>query len=207
MNRLDEQTLALAGMFQAAVLVEELANIGSCNDAALDGSYRSLFTFDAASPSEVYGEVACLHTGFDAIHDYLGGRGPTPSRNIAYYVMSMLKLASTLLRDHEKATQLADGLRDVEQRGEAFEMSRASSFQQLDGLYQQHISALQPRVIVRGSQTLLQDGSNAARIRTLLLAGIRAAVLWNQLGGSRWKLFWSRNRYVAAARELKAGDS
>ena len=204
MERLENQALALAGMFQAAVLIEELANIGSCNDAALDGCYRSLFTFDAATPGEVYGDIACLHTGFDAIQDYLGGRGPSPSRNIAYYVLSMLKLSKALLGDPQRAARLADGLREIERTGADFELSRTGCYQRIDGLYQQYVSGLQPRIIVRGSPSLLQDGDNAARIRTLLLAGIRAAVLWHQLGGSKWRLLWSRKKYVSIARALKA---
>jgi high frequency lysogenization protein len=36
----------------------------------------------------------------------------------------------------------------------------------------------------------------------LLLAGIRAAVLWQQLGGNRWSLFWSRKKYVATAHKF-----
>ena len=55
MNPLRDQTLALAGMFQAAVLIEDMATTGSCEADAFDGSFSSLFTFDAATSIEVYG--------------------------------------------------------------------------------------------------------------------------------------------------------
>ena len=42
----------------------------------------------------------------------------------------------------------------------------------------------------------LQVSSNAARIRALLLAGIRSARLWRQLGGSRWQMVFSRRRLL-----------
>ncbi|WP_243260442.1 DUF489 family protein, partial [Pseudomonas aeruginosa] len=41
-----------------------------------------------------------------------------------------------------------------------------------------------------------QVSSNAARIRALLLAGIRSARLWRQLGGSRWQMVFSRRRLL-----------
>ena len=64
------------------------------------------------------------------------------------------------------------------------------------------ISDLKPRIMVAGEQNYLLNTDTAARVRTLLLAGIRAAVLWRQLGGSKWKLLLSRKRYVSVARNL-----
>ncbi len=202
MTRIENQTLALAGIFQAAVLIDELANIGTCNDGALNGSFNSLFTFDAPSAREVFGEISCLGTGFAALDDYLGGQARGSSGNVAYYVLSTMKLATVVMRNDGLSERLLNGLSEIEKRGAEFEMSRAGMFSRIDGLYQESISNLEPRIMVRGDQSHLQNTDNAARIRTLLLAGIRAAVLWRQLGGSKWKLFLSRKKYVAAARKL-----
>ncbi len=43
----------------------------------------------------------------------------------------------------------------------------------------------------------LQQTDNAAKIRALLLAGIRSARLWRQLGGHRWQLIFSRRKLLA----------
>jgi high frequency lysogenization protein len=43
---------------------------------------------------------------------------------------------------------------------------------------------------------------NAAKIRALLLAGIRAALLWRQAGGDRWKLIFSRSAMQKEAQQL-----
>ncbi len=74
----------------------------------------------------------------------------------------------------------------------------------IDGLYQETISSISPRIIVQGDQGFLTNTDNASKIRTLLLAGIRSAVLWNQLGGSKWKLLFSRKKYLHAAQSLLA---
>lgn len=205
MNRIENQTLALAGMFQAAVLVEALASGGECNRAALDCSIDSLFTFDAASPSEVFGDTTCLGIGFDALVDYLGGQARQSGRNVAYYVMSMLKLATRLQQLRPLADTLHKGLVKAERGQREFDLPREQMMGHLDRLYQDNISPLQPRIMVRGEPAHLRDAAVAARIRALLLAGIRAAVLWHQLGGSRWRLLIRRRQYVDAARRLRDG--
>ena len=58
--------------------------------------------------------------------------------------------------------------------------------------------------MVNGSQVHLNNPENANRIRALLLAGIRAAILWRQSGGSRWKLLVQRNALLREARSLLA---
>lgn len=204
MNRVENQVLALAGMFQAAVLVDELAFRGILDDAAFEASLESLFTFDAENPQQVFGGIARLERGFRALGAYLGGEISSGSRNIAYYVLSMMKLALRLTRDGELSKIVLERLRDIEYSGVEFGLSRAALVIKIDGLYQETISDLRPRIMVAGEQNYLLNADNAARVRTLLLAGIRAAVLWRQLGGSKWKLLVSRKRYVAVARTLAA---
>ena len=43
-----------------------------------------------------------------------------------------------------------------------------------------------------------QQSDNAAKIRALLLSGIRSARLWRQLGGHRWQLIFSRRKLLDA---------
>lgn len=204
MNKLENQTLALAGMFQAATLVDELALHGKCETAEFDCSFDSLFTIEAETPREALGDIACLARGFTALSDYLGGENRSPGRNIAYYLLSMLKLSSQILRDEDLSDVLLKGLHGIDSDRTGFDMNRHSVIHKIDGLYQTCISGLSPRIIVRGEQSYLRNTDNAAKIRVLLLAGIRAAVLWQQLGGNRWSLFWSRKKYVATAQKFQS---
>ena len=202
MNKLENQTLALAGMFQAATLVDELALHGNCDPDEFNCSVDSLFTIDAETTRDALGDIACLTRGFGSLVAYLGGENLSPGRNIAYYLLSMLKLATQVMRDEKLSEVLLKGLHGIESNRVSFEMSRASVINKIDGLYQDCISDLSPRIIVRGEQNYLRNADNAAKIRALLLAGIRASVLWQQLGGNRWSLFWSRRKYVATAQKF-----
>ncbi len=204
MNQLENQTLALAGMFQAAALVDELAVHGRCDTEEFDCSFNSLFTIEAETTREALGDIPCLSRGFTAMSDYLGGQNRSPGRNIAYYLLSMLKISYQVLRNEDLSEELLTGLQRIDSSSSEFNMSRNSVINKIDGLYQDCISVLSPRIIVRGEQNYLRNNDNAARIRVLLLAGIRAAVLWQQLGGSRWRLFWSRKKYVETAQKFSS---
>ena len=113
-----------------------------------------------------------------------------------------MKIALVILRSPELSGKLFEGLQNIKNRSDEFEMSRASVINKVDALYQDNISRLEPRIMVRGEQSYLLNNDNAAKIRGLLLAGIRAAVLWKQLGGNKWRLFFGRKKYVATAREF-----
>ena len=204
MNRFENQTLALAAMFQAATLVDELALHGNCEADDFNCSFDSLFTIEAPTTREALGDIACLTRGFTALADYLGGENRSPGRNIAYYLLSMLKISHQVMRNEGLSEKLLTGLQRIESSSSEFNMSRHSVINKIDGLYQDYISSLSPRIIVRGEQNYLRNADNAAKIRALLLAGIRAAVLWQQLDGSRWKLFWARKKYVATARKFSS---
>ena len=203
MNVLENQTIALSGLFQAAQLVEQIAQTGECSGSAFDASYSSLFKIEADSTVEIFDNLDFLETGFTALADYLGGENSGSSRQVSYYVVSMMKLSSQLLSNGVTAEKVQRGLIDIQVSAREFELSRDAILARIDGLYQDQVSHLRPRIMVQGDQTYLQHSTHAARIRTLLLAGIRAAVLWHQLGGSKWKLVMNRRKYVDCAKRFR----
>jgi high frequency lysogenization protein len=56
--------------------------------------------------------------------------------------------------------------------------------------------------MIQGQPSLLTETANANRIRALLLAAIRSAVLWKQCGGRRWKYLFYRSRMMQECRQL-----
>ncbi len=202
MNSVEDQTIALAGIFQSAVLIEQLAQKGEINQAAFDCCVDSLFAFEADSTLDIFGGVAGLNRGFRALTEYLGGRGNSSGKNLAYYIMSMMKLSANLQKNTKLAGALLMELQTIQQQSMDFDMTRNALICKIDGLYQKTISHLQPRIIVRGEQNYLTNPDTAARIRALLLSGIRSTVLWYQLGGSKWKLLISRQKYIDNGKRL-----
>ena len=73
------------------------------------------------------------------------------------------------------------------------------------GIYADTLSQLRFRIKVTGSAQHLQDRQTADKVRALLLAGIRSAFLWRQLGGRRWKLVLQRRRLLVTSEALSRG--
>jgi len=72
----------------------------------------------------------------------------------------------------------------------------------LGTLYADTVSQLRPRVLVQGNPHYLAQPSVVAEIRAVLLAALRSAVLWRQLGGSPWDFLLRRGELARAASAL-----
>jgi high frequency lysogenization protein len=73
-------------------------------------------------------------------------------------------------------------------------------------VYQETISHLGKRIQVTGDPGLLRQDSVANGIRAQLLAGVRFAWLWQQLGGRRWHLILRRRSLLVALQSLMSRD-
>ncbi len=202
MNDIHGQTLALASLFQSAQMIDAIAHGKPVNNAAFDCSIDSLFTLEAQSIQEIYGDGEGLIPGLRALVNYLGGQNRMPDRLVIYYVMSMIKLERKLIKDAAISERVQQGLERIAEQSKQFELSAGARLHRIDGLYQETLSRFQPRVIVQGDQAVLSQGDNTSRIRALLFAGVRGAVLWRQRGGNRLRLILNRRRLVEQARLL-----
>ena len=93
-------------------------------------------------------------------------------------------------------------LDQIQQQVEHFGLVHDNVIAACGGLYQDTISTFRQRIQVHGDMRFLQQPNNAAKIRALLLAGIRSARLWRQLGGHRWQLVFSRSKLLKELYEL-----
>ena len=59
----EERVLALAGLFQATALAQQLASDGRCDETAMEASVASVFRIDAPSVVGVYGNVTNVRLG------------------------------------------------------------------------------------------------------------------------------------------------
>lgn len=206
----DERTLALAGVYQASVLTQDLARQGRCDDAVLNSSIDSLFTFDASSTIGVYGNVASLTCGLRTIVNRMATQAEITDFELSRYVMSLTQLAGRLQRDGATAQKLYDGISGLPEAAsrpssstdanpEDQELADITLCQGLADVYSTTISKMSPQVIVHGEHGHLSDTEIVAKVRAALLAGVRSAWLWHQLGGRKWHLILQKNRYIASA--------
>lgn len=99
---------------------------------------------------------------------------------------------------------IADGLDVATHQIKHFGLTHSNVLARLADIYSQTISTLTPRIMVSGENNQLQNPENANKVRALLLAGVRSAVLWRQCGGRQWQLLFQRKTLMNSARELIA---
>ena len=196
-----DRVIALAGVFQAARLARDVARDGSCDAQAFAASRESLFDFEPASVESVFGGRQGAACGLRALLGQLE-RPNQRDLEVSRYVVSMLHLADRLTGSGHSMQRLHEELSALARRRGHFELGDGVLHEQLSQIYQDQISILGPRIMVRGEPLHLQNPGNAARIRVALLAGIRAAVLWRQAGGRKWQLLLRRRGTAATARAL-----
>lgn len=200
MNSLDagkRQTLALAGVFQAAQLVHEMAQRGLVDQKTLETSVGSILVTDPESTEDIYGgDFFNLQPGAKALRRTLmKDRELHP--NVLRYAMSILVLQDKLSKQPAMLTAIGQRLEVAKGQVRHFGTTHENVLAALAGLYQDTLSTLSFRIQVQGDPNILQQQGNADKIRTLLLAGIRSAMLWSQAGGKRWKLLFSRKRILS----------
>jgi len=188
-------TLALAGIFQSASLVKQIASTGMANSAVIEASLETLFKFDAESVEDVYSGVSGVGSGLRELKKQLGSARGQRDIEITRYVISMLVLEKKLSANKLMLDQIANTLENIKSGLDYFSLMHENTVLKLGQLYKDTISNLNPRIIVNGEQQHLSNKNNASRIRALLLAGLRSAILWHQCGGSRWSILFNRKRY------------
>jgi high frequency lysogenization protein len=193
-----DRLIALAGLYQAALCVRRIAKQGTVNTDFMQPCIYSLFQTDAQSAGEIFGERGSLLPGVKELVTQLSGRQHR-DLDLTRYVVVLLKLERVLAGRRVMVGNIADGLEEARGKLEHFPMLHTNVLAHLADLYSRTVSQLQPRIMVRGEPVYLQNPDNQNRIRALLLAGIRAAWLWRQVGGSRWKILFGRRRLLDSA--------
>jgi high frequency lysogenization protein len=121
------------------------------------------------------------------------------------YAVSLMFLERQLMRNTRMLAKVRDGIDAATQQSEHYAITHENVIARLADTYASTISQLQPRIMVQGKPEYLNTPANANRIRALLLAGMRSAVLWRQLGGNRLRLLWTRKSIVRCAEGLLDG--
>ena len=199
---LHDRVIALAAIFQAAWLTDELAHTGKTDDAALDATLGSLLAFDASSARDIFGGTRKLRPGLEIMRRVLGNRGTEKDLRLTRYIVTLIGHGNRLLKNQEMAHDLRRRLERSRQQKTHFEGWDGPVMAGLADAYVNTIGSLEPRIMVKGDPQLLQDQRIVDGVRATLLGGIRAAVLWRQVGGRRWQLLFSRGKFLAAADEL-----
>lgn len=199
----EERVLALAGLFQACALAQQMANDGRCDDMALQASVASVFRIDAPSVVAVYGGVSNLRLGLRNLVAQLGESDRDIS--ITRMAITVIRLERSLSGRPELLEKLHEGILAAQRQVEHFGQESSQVYGRLAELYASTLSTLRPRVMVSGNPQQLQQPAIVEKVRASLLAAVRSAVLWRQIGGRQWQLLVYRRQSSMLARGLLTG--
>lgn len=195
-NPMSDRVLALAGLAQALAQVRRIADTGQADAAVLETILDSVFCIDAASVADVFGGAAALRPGMLLLREYFGGTIKDPQ--LPRLALSVMQLERRFVGNADMISEVQAGILAQADNAKEMGCTHPDVLAALGGLYSNTVSSLRPRVLVQGNPHYLGQPAVVAEVRAVLLAAIRAAVLWRQSGGG-YLDFLLRRRDLASA--------
>ena len=205
---IEQRTLALAGVAQAARIVDLAAKTGSWPTPFVEASIHSLFCFEPDAVDAVFGTPQGIRLGLEQLSACLSLSQDESAAQTLRYTLAMLQLEKRFAKRDDLQSIVHARLKHAAYGADNFSSSINTLTSGIAAIYQDTLSTLPYRIKITGSAQHLNSPQVADLVRSLLLCGVRAAFLWRQLGGSRFKLMLSRGdiRDTAArlARDISA---
>jgi high frequency lysogenization protein len=194
--------MALAGVFQATELVRQAANHGTWSGYAASSCLGSLFKLEADSTEDIFGGISKMRLGTETMLAVL--QGDNRYAETLAYAVGLLQIEKKFRRADKIQQEVGRQLETISRIGPDLEQHEREDLQAHDisVLYSNTISKLSPRIVVNGRPQYLKNERTVDWVRTLLLAGLRSAILWNQLGGGRFELMFGRKNLIREAESL-----
>lgn len=197
-------TLALAGVSQSVRLVQQLAHQGQCDEKFLKVTIQSLLDLNPLSVLSVYGEyIENLKMGLEILISIIN----SSSRDIlgaelTRYTLGLMVLERRLYSNKFALNMITNRINVLNRQLEHFNMLSETIINSISAIYVEIISPLGPRIKVIGKPEILKNRLIQAKIRAVLLAGIRSTVLWRQVEGRRLQLIFKRSCLLSEAKKI-----
>jgi high frequency lysogenization protein len=196
---MDDRVLALAGLLQALRQVRQIAETGQADADVVATALDSVFRIDAASPAAVYGDEHAVAPGLHLLQDYFNSQGQ--DEQLPRLALSVMQLERRFVREGVMAAKVHEGVLALAPSAQRLGSGHPDVLSALGSLYADTISHLRPRVMIQGNPHYLGQANVVAEIRAVLMAALRSAVLWRQLGGSLWDFLLRRRELLSAVKD------
>ncbi len=197
------RAVALAAIVQTASLVENIARNGTCDHEDFETMIHSLFAEGRDHASSIYGGVYHLRSGLHLSGQLLSGIHIEQAKPVMTYAAGLITLEKKLTKNKTMLAFMAEGMERIKKQALYFDsQTHDSVIGGIADLYGNTISTLKPRIVVRGKSEHLKQSTNTNKVRSLLLAGIRAAHLWHEHGGGHLRLLIGRKKLHQQTQKL-----
>jgi high frequency lysogenization protein len=204
-----DQTITFAAICQVADQVQQVSRTGQVTDEDFSVLLQSIIETSPVNTLAVYGgKIDNIKKGLELLISHLGSDdGITGSKKnkdpeLTRYIISLINLERRLAKQPQQLNALGERINATERQLEHYALTSDILTASFASIYSDIISPLGHKIQVTGEPSILKQNVNQYKIRALLLAGIRAAVLWRQVGGKRRHILFSRKKIVDTAKEL-----
>ncbi len=191
MNNEQARVLSFASVCEAAAHADRIATGQS--DAPPSHLLGAVFAYDQSDLDALFQPQTAFVGSLDHAADLL--RGELTSAHPARYTVSILKLATSLGKSRETIERLRQLLEATPSHQQ--DAHRAAE------IYSETLSKLSPTIVIHGTRNRLAQPNIADAVRATLLAGVRFAWMWQQLGGRQWHLLIKRRRLLQTINEMR----
>ncbi|MWN32499.1 MULTISPECIES: high frequency lysogenization protein HflD [unclassified Gilliamella] len=205
-NKYHHIAIALAGATQSAILVPQLANTGICSATLYEQAIKSIFKTSPKTTDDVYDGIKNIKIGLQTLIQLLSS-GQKEHVQTIRYLFGSLSITNKLLKNKDALDKIDQRLKrisglysDINDQTVGINVDDISY--SLAGIYSDIISPISTKIKVIGKIEFLQNSLVQAKVRTALLGCVRSAILWYQVGGSRFQFLFSRKRICDAAQQL-----
>lgn len=201
MNKSIDLQLALAGICQATALVKKTARIGEYDERAFAASLNSIIETEPDQCVDVFGGIDNLQYGLVTLEQQIDPKSKHKDDEITRYIAGVMGLERKLSRKPKTLDALGQRIEQIKRQNMHYSLVSEQMIGNLASIYSDVISPLTTKIQVSGTPALLKQQVCQNKIRALLLAGVRAAVLWRQLGGRRRDVIFRRRDILAVVQE------
>ena len=202
-----DQTITFAVICQVAYQVQQVSRSGHITDEEFSVLLQSIIETSPENTLAVYGgKLSNIKKGLELLVSHLGSDTASSIKQkdpeFTRYIISLINLERRLAKQPQQLNALGERINATERQREHYAITSETLIASFASIYSDIISPLGHKIQVTGEPSILKQNVNQYKIRALLLAGIRAAVLWRQVGGKRRHILFSRKKIVDTAKSL-----
>ena len=199
-QELKNETISLGAIYQACNEIKKIAWQGEINNNIIQPLINSVYQTTSEDIEGLYINIKRLNSGLDFLRRQLVGDAFSRDGEVSRYFEAIGILIKNMNKKEEIFNKLRTELTKQSMPIEEENLDQHALF--LSDLYLTTVSTVEPRIIVNGDNKYLTDKKNAAMIRSLLLCAIRSYILWQQSGGSKFRLFIFKKKIAELAVKL-----
>ena len=212
------ETIALAALFQSAAQIQRVARFGDVQENEIAPLMRALIITNPHKIEDIY-DPKRLSGGLNQLLTSLYPKEAAQPKNaeLIKIAFSIINLEGNLEKQNMVFNQLDQEVDQLREQVLSLHPDYETSENQVlldyeviklySKIYSNLISPNFPKLIIYGEEVHLRRTEFQEMIRALLLSGIRASLLWHQMGGKRYSLMFRYKDIIERARQIISQQS